>query len=79
MRTAVAAPPPPGEEDIPPSKAASVLRALVNDPVARATMQGQKPLEILAPHIRALIAYYEQGEAVRLYNEGFASPDGFCL
>jgi hypothetical protein len=76
MKTAVAAPPPPGEEEISPSKAASVLRGLINDPAARATMQGQKPLEILRPHIQALIEYYEQHEAVHVYNEGIRISDG---
>lgn len=59
MKTAVAAPPPPGEEEISPSKAASVLRGIVNDPAARATLKGERAFEIFAPHIRALIDYYE--------------------
>jgi len=61
MRTAVAAPPPGGEE---PSvhKAVELLRALVDDPVARMLLKGERPFETFAPHIRALIKYYDEKE-----------------
>jgi hypothetical protein len=76
-RTAVAAPPPGGQE---PSleQAVMMLRTLVEDPVARALLKGERVFEIFAPHLRALIKYYDENEHVRLYNEGFATPDD-CL